>query len=1112
MNGNDTFLDIRDAHLRVTSGNVYASAFNLDQIDIVMSSNTASTVNFNNPTKAFNTVSNIEVGTANLFVDTTTSNVGIGTNTPLDTLHVNGGVRFAGHIIPDGNSLYDIGEPENKIRDMYVDTNSLWIGDLTKIAFERGKMKFKRRKTNKVPTALVNLATSHVSELNTESEVRADAVTFAQTKDPTISAVEDLKLEHWRDYAKKFDETKAVSDIFVDNDEDYEAVTASEAFIEVGSNIFTEHSLSIGKTTDPTATLDVAGDLNVSGNLTILGTTTTIDTDNIRVKDPIIELGKDNTASPPVVDLGLLMTRPSGSSNVGIIFDESTDTLEIGYTQGSASDSTITMDTAPLNVNVNGTLKATALSVGEQSTVQTVTQNYNNLTNIPTSSRSQGNWRSHTFGNITLPANWSNDNFQFKVTVNGNLNGVANAEYISITMKKQGSGTQPSVGLNFNPQNQSSGISSSGGRVYYTNVVVTNSTVSNGSFSAGDVVDIYMSIYSTYWYQLSLAVEIRGGGSANILLVDGTNSRVGIGLDQPTTALDVNGTVKATAFEGDGSALTGIISGQWTESGGDISRSTGNVGIGKIPDAGKKLDVNGTVKATAFEGDGSALTGISSGGQWTESSGNIYRSSGRVGIGTTSASTDLHIGNTSTKTSDTYLTIASDGGNAYAQGIRLIHHGTDTSSMYGWRIRGDDTDDCFHINRINAGSQVASAFTIKSGGSAIFGDIGGYNAAAQDAQVTIGGTHNSSTYYNTNGQVKLLITGGDNDSYSPYYIKCEDENGKDQFYIKGATSDGGTSGIVYTKGRIGVNTTSPHVPIHVVGGFGSLSSAYCIYAKGNNAYSSRQFHLQTNMGWSTLSIYASDDIVTGQYLVSHLGTLSSSDERIKENIVDVDDASALELFRLLKPKKYQYIDKIKRGDDTVFGFIAQDVEKTMPHGTRKVEQTIPNIMEIGTVTETNIITLSNFNTSDLQSNIHTLELHDKEAKPILVTIEEVIDEHSIRVDKDLSEFLYEYDENGNDITESVTITESEYNALEDVSGYIYNENAKTYTKILTNKIYVYGERIDNFLKLNKDTIWTVSTAALQEVDRQQQADKARITELESQLTAVLARLDALENV
>ena len=337
--------------------------------------------------------------------------------------------------------------------------------------------------------------------------------------------------------------------------------------------------------------------------------------------------------------------------------------------------------------------------------------------------------------------------------------------------------------------------------------------------------------------------------------------------------------------------------------------------------------------------------------------------------------------------------------------------------------------------------------------------------------------------------------------------------GKFAIGYRGTTSASRTDRLVIdNSGRVGIGTTNPYVPMHVVGYSGSLSSARMIYAKSNDASSSREFHLQTNMGWSNFGIYASDDIVTGEYLISHLGTLSSSDERIKENVTDIDDASALELFRLLKPKKYQYIDKLKRGDDTVFGFIAQDVEKTMPHGTRKIEETIPNIMEIGTVTETNVITLSNFNTSDLQSNIHTLELHDKGARAILVTIEDIIDEHSIRVDKDLSEFLYEYDENGNDITETVTITESEYNSLEDTSGYIYNESAKTYTKILTNKIYVYGERVDNFLKLNKDTIWTVSTAALQEVDTQQRVDKARITELESQLTAVLARLDALENV
>jgi hypothetical protein len=116
---------------------------------------------------------------------------------------------------------------------------------------------------------------------------------------------------------------------------------------------------------------------------------------------------------------------------------------------------------------------------------------------------------------------------------------------------------------------------------------------------------------------------------------------VGIGLTQPTTALDVSGTVKATAFEGDGSALTGIVTGQWTESSGDISYTTGRVGIG-LTQPTTALDVSGTVKATAFEGDGSALTGIVT-GQWTESSGDISYTTGRVGVGTSSPDANLHV-------------------------------------------------------------------------------------------------------------------------------------------------------------------------------------------------------------------------------------------------------------------------------------------------------------------------------------------------------------------------------------------------------------------------------------------------------------------------------------
>ena len=106
-------------------------------------------------------------------------------------------------------------------------------------------------------------------------------------------------------------------------------------------------------------------DVIVSGNLTVSGTTTVVDTTNIQIKDPIIELGKDNAGSP-LVDLGLIMSRPSGEANVAMIYDESQDSLEIGYTLNSASDSIITMDSANLfHMNVHGNVTVSNLTVGQ---------------------------------------------------------------------------------------------------------------------------------------------------------------------------------------------------------------------------------------------------------------------------------------------------------------------------------------------------------------------------------------------------------------------------------------------------------------------------------------------------------------------------------------------------------------------------------------------------------------------------------------------------------------------------------------------------------------------------------------------------------------------------
>jgi tetrahydrodipicolinate N-succinyltransferase len=57
---------------------------------------------------------------------------------------------------------------------------------------------------------------------------------------------------------------------------------------------------------------------------------------------------------------------------------------------------------------------------------------------------------------------------------------------------------------------------------------------------------------------ISNAVTLANLASEDTFVVDNVNDRVGINSTTPTTALDVGGTVTATAFVGDGSELTGV--------------------------------------------------------------------------------------------------------------------------------------------------------------------------------------------------------------------------------------------------------------------------------------------------------------------------------------------------------------------------------------------------------------------------------------------------------------------------------------------------------------------------------------------------------------------------
>ena len=143
--------------------------------------------------------------------------------------------------------------------------------------------------------------------------------------------------------------------------------------------------------------------------------------------------------------------------------------------------------------------------------------------------------------------------------------------------------------------------------------------------------------------------NIEVGTTNHDLFVDTNTSRVGILTNTPTTALDVNGTVKATAFDGDGALLTGIPSSaingtlsQWTTvTGPKIHYSDGNVGIG-IADPLHTLDVVGDINFTGtLREDGNPFVST----PWTieTSPTALSYTSGNVGIGAATPSAKLEV-------------------------------------------------------------------------------------------------------------------------------------------------------------------------------------------------------------------------------------------------------------------------------------------------------------------------------------------------------------------------------------------------------------------------------------------------------------------------------------
>ena len=379
--------------------------------------------------------------------------------------------------------------------------------------------------------------------------------------------------------------------------------------------------------------------------------------------------------------------------------------------------------------------------------------------------------------------------------------------------------------------------------------------------------------------------------------------------------------------------------------------------------------------------------------------------------------------------------------------------------------------------------------------------------------------------------------GGDyamiHESAGTNFINCA--NGRD-IHFRTANAD---RCIMKSNGRWGFGTTNPLAPIDV-----SNNVTGTVEINNNQAMRIMNWsglHAQNNdAGGVNVSVNGDGGNMTAHGFYAGYSIQFQSDRRIKKDIVEVQDDVALQKFRLLKPSKYKYIEPILSGrtQRDVFGFIAQEVQEIMPEAVTegRAEGTcqghIPNIMTLCTVDEQHITPEAYNNLTTEQkaeyfySDQNELDVGEELANSYIrevITFSNTFDLSVItdnsytantttkttgdfEQDPETGEYwpVIFYDKN------KVTSKKSIIRII-DSSSFIVDERLNTDTLIDGTELLCYGQQPGDFVRLNKDAIFTVTAAALQEVDRQQLSDKVRIATLESQYSNLLSRVTVLEN-
>jgi hypothetical protein len=310
-------------------------------------------------------------------------------------------------------------------------------------------------------------------------------------------------------------------------------------------------------------------------------------------------------------------------------------------------------------------------------------------------------------------------------------------------------------------------------------------------------------------------------------------------------------------------------------------------------------------------------------------------------------------------------------------------------------------------------------------------------------------------------------------------------------------------------GNIGIGTTASTYPLEINGSNAVSSSPYLnnqYYLRDNgvNGISSGRLGGTDNNATYQISLKTSNSIwVCGTYI------WLTSDQRIKKNIVNLNADKMMNILRNLRPISFNFIDHVKNGNKKKLGFIAQEINEILPEGITLNTDVIPNNMmkcEIDLTSKIEASFILKPDDTDISLNY------------LLLTTESPLKFDTANPYSSTDTYKFKVYCGDKWTKEQDIYIRSEYNVIDDKYSYVIGMKKDVYDIMITEPtLFVYGQYVYDLHILDHDTIYTVATAALQEVDREQQADKARIAELEARVAEqqslindILERLKTLE--